>query len=336
MALRAGYQGFKKLLPGLKLFRPGCLGIDNSELSKTFFPRSEQAVSGVVNYLDPTKLKATASGSSVTATKHSDGSMALSGTASATSGIQLNQTEITLPDGEWTFSLGRPIGCKVIGWAGGDTYQTLVDSDTGKATFTASSTYIGYYVQMKVVNGTAYSGYIYPMFSLDPDATYVPYAMNNKELTDALTPSAYINTGLTPTNGTISEGGYCKFGNLVLVNIRLQATTSATEVDISGFPSYTGANKVICSAANFSDDTSAYAYITMGGHLKIKAGDVVGSKNYVVSTAYLCDIGTANRSLPGSTREAAPEDVTPEEEPVVKKTTRKKSTAKADTEKEGE
>ena len=123
-------------------------------------------------------------------------------------------------------------------------------------------------------------------FATDPDPTFAPPAMTNKELT-AQFPTKYTSTGLTITNGTISEGGYCKIGNVVLVNIRLQATETGSVVDIVGLPTYTGANKVVCSGANFSDDISAYAYITNGGHLFIKASDVVASKNYVVSGMYL-------------------------------------------------
>lgn len=53
MALRAGYKGFKKLISPLILNRPGTIGIDgdalNVELNKTFYPRSEETITGVKN-----------------------------------------------------------------------------------------------------------------------------------------------------------------------------------------------------------------------------------------------------------------------------------------------
>ena len=337
MALKAGYKGIKKLLSPLKLSGLGELAIDQEELvadlDPVFYTRSEQAVSGVVNYLDPAGLKATASGSSVTATKQSDGSMALSGTASASSGIQLNQTAYVLPDGKWTFSLGRTIGCKVIGWAGGDTYQTLVDSDTGKATFTASSTYIGYYVQMKVVNGTAYSGYIYPMFSLYPDAPFAPYVMTNKQLTEYAT-----ETQLTPTGDMAGASADCDIrkvgplviGSLFVPSLTLTADTWKDIGTISAAPKHT---TNFCMAT-VNGDIAVEAQINTSGEVRVRShtGGALSLRGELV---YVAGVAAANRSLPEATREAALTDVPETQEEVqVTKTTRKttKKTTKVEEE----
>jgi len=48
---------------------------------------------------------------------------------------------------------------------------------------------------------------------------------------------SYTTSGLTPTNCTILGGGYCKIGNLVIVNMRIKFT-STSGVTITGFPAY--------------------------------------------------------------------------------------------------
>lgn len=50
---------------------------------------------------------------------------------------------------------------------------------------------------------------------------------------------SYTTSGLTPTNCTIVGGGYCKIGNLVIVNMRIKFTATSG-ITITGFPSYGG------------------------------------------------------------------------------------------------
>lgn len=55
------------------------------------------------------------------------------------------------------------------------------------------------------------------------------------------------STGLTPTNCTITDGGYAKIGNLVIVNMRIvpkSGMTASEHIEISGFPAYSGGNRV--------------------------------------------------------------------------------------------
>ena len=128
---------------------------------------------------------------------------------------------------------------------------------------------------------------------------YVPYSESVmgeiediKVLTDALTPSAYNNSGLTVTNGTLTAGGFCKVGNIVFLNIRVKATASDTMIYINGLPAYSNianANIVPCTCKNFSDVKDAYAFIETSGRLAINSADVIADKSYAVSAIYLCN-----------------------------------------------
>lgn len=71
--------------------------------------------------------------------------------------------------------------------------------------------------------------------------------------------TSYSTTGLTPTNCTIDDGGYCKIGKLVVVNLRLITTSSisANGVLISGLPKPSG-TKTVTSAYGF---TGNFGYI---------------------------------------------------------------------------
>lgn len=69
---------------------------------------------------------------------------------------------------------------------------------------------------------------------------------------------SYTTSGLTPTNCTIVSGGYCKIGNLVIVNVRLTATAESG-VQIAGFPSYS--NKASAGVIDYISTIGGTAYL---------------------------------------------------------------------------
>lgn len=226
MALRSGYKGFKKLLPGLKIIRPGTLGIDNTELSKTFFPRSEQAVLGAKN-LCPNNATTKTDGD-VTFTVNSDGSVTLNGTASATVGFELKTY------GRWLKAGVRYI---LNGCTGGSdsTYKLSVNRSTGDLAkcldgdveFTVDNTF-DYRVWIVVFSGTQFNNLtIYPMIRLasDSDDTYVPYAMTNRELTDVKESSVQLNEGIT-VNTERGGNHLYKKGNIVQMVLTIEGVTA--------------------------------------------------------------------------------------------------------------
>lgn len=199
MALRSGYKGFKKLLPGLKLFRPGTLGIDNDvlipELNKTFFPRSEQAMLGAKNFLyvlDPT---GTQSGVTYTVNKDSKGNVlnvAVSGTPTGYSAFAFwadvtpNEYILSHMDNATNFIWGD-----ITLYKNGASVQDLPSLGTADDCTIDLSSYD--FDRIKVVakrvsNSVNTTATIYPMLRLatDTDSNYVPYAMTNKELTEKI------------------------------------------------------------------------------------------------------------------------------------------------------
>ncbi|MDO4801322.1 MAG: hypothetical protein Q4A15_04080, partial [Prevotellaceae bacterium] len=99
-------------------------------------------------------------------------------------------------------------------------------------------------------SATSVSGYIY--YEL---ATEKTINMDGNEsisvLKENLTPNGYISSGLTYTNCSYVNGGYCKIGNLVVINMRVTATNPT--FNVSGFPSYSGFIPVNSVALNVFD-----------------------------------------------------------------------------------
>ena len=162
----------------------------NSELVKKLSYTDFNAVLGVRNLLEPKTLKATETSKGVVFTNNGDGTITLSDTATDTDTVSIagnGTNKVYLPSGSFTFSTGTNLKHRVVGYDGTNWVQLGVN-DSGAVTFNASNTYQYYLIQIGVVNGTTYTQTLYPMikFAQDTDTTYQPYAMTNKQLTDAV------------------------------------------------------------------------------------------------------------------------------------------------------
>lgn len=99
----------------------------------------------------------------------------------------------------------------------------------------------------------------------------------------------YSTSGLTFASGvSLSAGGYCKMGNLCIVNLRLTVSTSiSSKVNIvAGLPKYaaiTGSNIVPISYF-YGDKVSAY--LSSAGNIY---GTALGTGNLFIQTVYLCN-----------------------------------------------
>ena len=178
MALRAGYYGLKKKF------------IDKvNKWDQLVFPRSEQAVLGAKNLLPPNVSKTF---TDITFTVDEDGVVTVNGTASASR----NYSYYTMVgDGkDYIINCGNPnvapspapLGVYVFDSTEPRQYDVIGTEDK-KITFTEGHAFTVYFVVR--VGNTVTNEKIYPMLRLatDPEPTYVPYAMTNKELTVSAT-----------------------------------------------------------------------------------------------------------------------------------------------------
>lgn len=103
-------------------------------------------------------------------------------------------------------------------------------------------------------------------------------------------PTEFKTDGLTPTNCTIEDGGYCIQGNLVFVYIRLKATTN-TAFNITGFPKAKSKLNVggWPPRMAFTDDTPAFFQARANDVYLFSYGTVTQGTEYGVSTVYLLD-----------------------------------------------
>lgn len=200
MALRAMYKGFKKVLAPLIIKRPGELAIDqdalNAELNTVFFPRSEQAVLGAKNWFN---IDAPNTVHNATLTKTAT-SLRVQGTAKTYSNVNyvfrnlpLNTAFKLQMSVDYTSGLGK---ISVEGSTDGSTYTAIAsktnitsDQDVSFSFNTGNYTYIRvifFCSDSAAIDGDITYSYIMIYLATDTDSTYAPYAMTNKELTDAV------------------------------------------------------------------------------------------------------------------------------------------------------
>jgi len=108
-------------------------------------------------------------------------------------------------------------------------------------------------------------------------------------LYDSITNNDYTSTGLTPTNCSITVGGYHKLGKLVVINMRIEKT-EATGVTITGFPrpSISSPYAVISvTGYDSSNEKVAFAYLSQYGALNFPTA-YTETGNIVLNCTYMC------------------------------------------------
>ena len=157
----------------------------HESVEECMFLRAEQRVLGAKNLLPNTLTSGTYRG--VPITVNSDGSITLNGTCTESGGVIIasNITESMLPKGHYIISKGVASlpGLYIDNYGG----TTIVDTGANESK-DFSIDYSGYTAlraSLWLISGTQYNLTIKPMLRLasDPDDTYVPYAMTNRELT---------------------------------------------------------------------------------------------------------------------------------------------------------
>lgn len=311
MALRAGYHGVKKILPGLKINRPGVLGIDytklNVELGKTFLKRSEQAVLGAVNLIETQLTSDHDAG--VSYVRNSDGTITCTNQATGSGGLKITKNFV-LKGGMPYRITGCPSG-------GGDTTYKLVLRKAADNSYVAEDNGGGlivipvadteYYLQVRYQQGYMANQTFKPMVCLNLNAVYdnyVPYAMTNRELTERAVPdysTTEQNTGVKWIDGksiyqktisaTISEitsiinHGITGLGEIIDL-VGIFKMVNAPSGDITFIPL---SKTAMLSSGESLDATHSVDvnYIT-GSNLNVRVGkNVVDPSVYSSVTLYL-------------------------------------------------
>lgn len=211
MALRAGYYGIKRFLCDKLQLIAGTY----DKTIKSLFPRSEQAVLGAKNLLRYSPGVGTITVGDVTFTFNADDSVTVNGTASQNIYLQLFKTDDNnlLPEGNYILNGG-------VAGGSSNTYALYLQERNSANTDWVNPAYFDYdgngcvysrtnnnhyAVIIFIKNGYTISNKtFYPMIRLasDPDDTYAPHAMTNKELTDsAAEQKTSINAIITAATG---------------------------------------------------------------------------------------------------------------------------------------
>lgn len=107
-----------------------------------------------------------------------------------------------------------------------------------------------------------------------------------------LTNLSYTSQGLNVITGTgtLVGGGYCKIGNLVIVNFRFNSTTTSTPVAITGFPkpkAGVSANYIGGACYDSENERAGFFYMNANGQLTFPAR--LGSGQFLVSFTYITE-----------------------------------------------
>lgn len=242
------------------------------------FPRSEQAVLGAKNLLINTYLSQTVNG--VTITHNSDESLSFSGTATAQIVVVIKRLVGTLMAGQKYILSGIKGGSNstyFMTYNDGTDNPYYINLYEGDAEFIAvdESTYTRTFVGLYIRSGQNMTGVIIkPMIRLasDPDNTYVPYAMTNRELTELKESS--LTTTYTVSTG---QGGNHLFkkSSVVQMILALEGVTAAAWTTLATVPQ---GYRPVATKGGYTTSGGAYPFfVTTGG--AVQCGTALTSAN---------------------------------------------------------
>lgn len=242
-----------------KVFYP-MISVDGGDYEPFYVPvkdamlrRSEQRVLGAKNLLENNATTRTIDG--ITLTVNSDKSITANGTRSSATNVLYLQlmNKVELPSGKYIYS-GCPSGGAI------NTYHQMVNIYNSDDTFNRSEYDIGSGVEFNVQNGQKVSLYapriateftdtvtnltFKPMLRLasDPDNTYVPYAMTNRELTEGKLDSSVAGVDEDETTAKVAHeygthfvknGKYCRALDYIGVGATFSLGTNYIEETIT-------------------------------------------------------------------------------------------------------
>ena len=330
MALKAGYVGVKRWLYE-KLQATTSKNVQ--DISNI---RSEQAVLGARN-LNATDYTKSSALTNIVPTFNSDGSITVNGATTAAE---------TLAGGSGANFTAWYGGSVRIGEAPANVTMALYDATAGSNAGTAGQTVTmiaGHAYRLSITfaaNKTFTNVTVKPLIVIASDPTTEPsaYAMTNRQLTNAYNivnktgvtyDATYCDTSASTASLSV-KGNVAQFIGLAKITTQVPQYTKFIE----GLPGVKSANNAAFNFAILSsaDGTKTYrCYLDQYGKVSAHVTPIpVGS--YAISFVYFCadDATIFTRSLD---REASPEVIADDPEPVTKTT---RSTKKTATTKEGE
>ena len=215
----------------------------NRELMGGKFDRAEQAVLGAKNLLPYPYRTNTKTENGVTFTNNGDGSVTIStvsGGATATTTMiivnKFNADYEYLANKHCILNGGINANLSIRMWS----TSNLAISEGDDAEFVMPSSLVdNWNIYLCVLKDAVFTTPItvYPMLRIasDPDDTYVPYAMTNKELTDMLTVQESEVTNIV--SGASLDGGtnkLIKFGKVVFMALNLSGVTATAWSTVIG------------------------------------------------------------------------------------------------------
>lgn len=201
------------------------------------FPRAEQRVLGAKNLLPNTATTQTING--VTFTVNADGSVTVNGAATAQAVFSLYHENQSCP------YIGKAIlsGCPSGG--SGSTFDLrITDDSVSSNTDYGDGVNIGitstgsWTVAIVIRNGYTANNLIFkPIIRLasDPDSTYVPYAMTNRELMEMFAVKESAVTEIV-NGATVDTNKLYKSGNVVSLHLFLKNVTSDAWTSFANIP----------------------------------------------------------------------------------------------------
>lgn len=200
----------------------------HASVDKCKFDRAEQRVLGAKNLQDITATTQTKNG--VTFTVNADKTITLNGTTTAWTDLNL-YPDSEFPQGEYIVSTPIVTNAAYRIWDvthNTELYNSLTDGESKRITVQANTT-LRYLISINrnlTVNGT-----IKPMLRLasDPDDTYAPYAMTNRELTELATVQESAVTDIISGANVYDNTNYLvKYGKVVQMMVQLDNVTTAS------------------------------------------------------------------------------------------------------------
>lgn len=327
MALKAGYVGVKRWLYE-KIVKDVIDIWTNVEST------------GVINLIENTA--ASTEKNDTVYTVNADGTISLSGTASETNNVTINAiTGAALKKLGSKLYLSGGCSSKVYLILRTTNWTEVAKSEGSEVSFNTSglTDATTYTLSVVVTNGTNTAGMVVkPMITNKAGLVYAPYAMTNRQLTKAY--EIANKTGVT-FNDTYCDVSGCSYslsvkGNLAQIIGVVKITTQVPQYTkfIEGLPAVKSSGGAAFNFALLSsaDGTKTYrCYLDSYGKISAHVTPIPAG-SYVLSFVYFCAEDTAiyTRSLD---REASPEVIADDPEPVTKTT---RSTKKTATTKEGE